>query len=767
MRDFAWDNDSAVTEVSGELVIGGEVVEASDLSVSRSIPSNLPAQVAGVGGYAASTASATVLQAGPVSGRSPTPWGAETPQPLTPVEIYAKAGTSRGKMFSGSVDKVSGKASDSDVSISMVDHSDRLNRAVNIPPLARIMPPPTTDGSTNPMHIGLVPSYFVDRVLRDCGFYATPPMPERTVLSVPLVGSTFPERGKIINSRRDATWREQPYFALGWTAIMGNRLYAEYTPDLGRHSEGNLSRPMEINLTAAGTQETSCRVWVEFENGARIGVVITSSRSVLVQLWTANATDWTTYATATDSAIGRGWQRASIRVEATGDRRGRISIKTNNSGSFSRGNVPLPWGSEHLPMTRAVIDLRGNDVGGVQVAFPANPSGYEAFEPTADISAPPEMASLLGSPAINNVPAIDLLTQWAEAECAAFWLDEDGVVRWRARNRFTTGTVVADLTSTNDLLDLTWSHDIQGAAARAVVKYKAVGTQRANRSRIPVWEGSGQTMEPGDEIEEFVSPPDDEIWIKVDGAPQEFQAETSKNAFNLGRGSWVGYVAYDKDGEIHGNTEWVGYDWKLERLGWTNYKITQSWLGSVPSGVDNIKLATQDSGTTLKSQWRGQNLPLLRAQMKLTLLDMDFTASVGGPRNAPDITHEADWWIQTEDQARSLAYWLAQQTAKPLPVVDGVETTGDARLMLGDMVTVTDTHRTGLRITGKVRGIEDSIAAGDHSQTLQLLVIKVEATRPTLFEYDQLWSGATLAARDEAWASQTLGAFDAAPLIRR
>jgi hypothetical protein len=767
MRDIQWDNDSSVTTVSGELVIGGEVVSAEDLSIERSIPSSLPDQVAGVGGYSASTASATVLQDARVTDRSPVPWGAETPQPMAPVEVYALSGTSRAKVFSGVVDKAGGAASESDLQISMVDNTDQLNRVVSIPPLARIMPAPTTDGVTNPMNIGLVSSYFVDRVLRDCGYFTTPPMPARTVLSVPLVGSAYPERGTIVNSRRSSTWREQPYFAQGWDSVMGNRLYAEYVPDLGMHSEGNLSRPLEINLTAAGTQETSGRVYVQFENGARIAVVVTSSRSILVQFRTADAEDWATYLSATDGDIGRGWRRASIRIEAIGNRRGRISIRTNNRGSKVHPSATLPWGSEHLPMTRAVVDLRGNDVGGVQVAFPAVPSGYETFVANASITAPPQMASLFWSPPIQKQKALDLLTQWAEAECAAFWVDEDDKVQWRSRNHFTAGDPVVELTSTNDILDLTWSHDAQGASARAVVKYQQGAVKRANRSRIPVWQGSGETMEPGDEFEEFITAPDDEIWINVDSNPNFFQAETSKNSFNRGVGSWMGYVAYDKDGNIHPNTEWVGYQGSIRPLGGSAYHITHSWVGNVPNGVTEIKLATQDTGTVLKPQWRDYNLPVLRAQMKISLTDVDFTASVGGPSRAPDLVHEAGWWIQTEDMAKSLAFWLAQQTAKPFPVVDGVETTGDARLMIGDMVTVTDTHRTGLRITGVVRGIRDSIAAGDYSQTLQLLVVRVHASRPTLFEYDQLWGGATLEERDRVWADKTLGEFDAAPLARR
>lgn len=175
MRDISWDNDSPVTEVSGEVVIDGSVVEASDLSVSRSIPSNLPDQVAGVGGYSAATGSATVLPAAPVSDRSPTPWGAQTAQPMAPVEVYARAGTSRARIFTGLVDKVSGSAAETATKVGMVDISDRLNRAVSLRPMCKIMPAVTTDGSTNERNCDLIPTYLVDKVLRECGFYATPP----------------------------------------------------------------------------------------------------------------------------------------------------------------------------------------------------------------------------------------------------------------------------------------------------------------------------------------------------------------------------------------------------------------------------------------------------------------------------------------------------------------------------------------------------------------------------------------------------------------
>ena len=769
MRNTAWDNDATVNEVSGELEIAGAVVDASELSVSRSIPSTLPDQVAAVGGYTAAHGSAVVEPQGvAVTERSPTPWGAETPQPLTPAVVRAVVDGQSARVFTGLVDKASGSTSGASTDVGLVDITDRLRRLVSIPPLARIMPPPTTDGSTVPMHIGLVPSFLVDRVLRACGFYATAPMAARCVLSVPLTGSTYPERGRVLLSRRDNTWREQPYFSTSWHSPLGNRLYAEYEPEIGGTTGGNLTRPMEIIFSAGNTQENACRMECVWGNGSAIAVGITSSKSLTVQFtYPTDTSTRTTVFTATTAELGN-WRHASVRFEPNGDRTASITIRTNFGGYKRLGRATLPWWTETQPMQKVTIDLRGNEVGGFQVAFPANPSRLEAFTPTANITARSPLASLKGAPAIVNEDALTLLTEWAQQECAAFWIDEDGVVQWRNRDAFVSGQAVAEVTSTHDLLDLEWSHDAQGAASSVTVSYREVAQQRSNTSRLVVWQGSGQTMEPGDEIEEFASPPDDEAWIKVDSTPQVIEGETGAAAFNRGRGSWVGFTAYDKNNNVYRSATRVGYKGDVQPLGPNSWKITHTWAGFAPADVDHIKLSTQDDDTyTLKKRWQNFDLPVLRAQCRLVFQEADITASSGGMADAPDLAHDAGWWIQDRSEASALAYWLAQQTARPLPVVNGVEISPDPRLQLGDKITVTDTHRTGVRVTGVITEIQQDISAGDYSMSLRLLVTNVVATRPTLYEYDQLWGGAEIESRDAAWSGQTLAQFDAAPLTRR
>lgn len=767
MRNDVWDSTGDVTEVSGRLEIDGAEVSASGLSVSRSIPSNLPAQVAGVGGYTAATGSATVSPALRVTDKSPTPWGPDTPQPLAPVKAYAVSGANKVPVFSGLVDSTKGSASESDTDVSLVDISDRLSRAVTLPPMCRIMPAPTTSGSTNELNSDLFSTHLVDGVLRQCDFYATPPMMGYCVMSAPLMGSAWPERGRLMYAGRGASHTESPRWGTAPWGVCATQLRADYEPDDRFDYAGarTLTRPMEIVLMNGGTQNTSCRISTEWPNGAEVSVSVTSSGSVLVQIMFPSNPERQTSITATRDVLGY-WRTVRVRFIPTGDSKMRIELVTNNKGSATKTGVSIPYGAEHMLMSNIRVDLPDNYIGGVQVGFPGSASGSESAPRTAVLTPPVPFVPLVGSPAIVNEPAIDLLKEWAEAECAAMWIDEDGVFQWRNRTRFTSGSAVADLTSSRDLLDLSWSHDVQGAAARSVVKHKTFGVQRTKRSRIQVWQGSGQTMEPGDVFEEFATCPDDEIWINVDGTPDVFKSPTSKTAFNRGEGSWVGYVGYDAKGDEHGNTEYVGYSGTIEFVSRKTWKIVQSWLGNAPAGLTEIKTQTRDGGTVLKPQWQGVNLPILRAQCRMTMADAQQVGSAGGPKDAPDLEHDVGWWVQDAEAIRSLAYWLAQQTTKPLPIVDGVEVMPDPRLQLGDKVNVSDTHRTGLRITGVITEIQQGIKAGDHSMSLRLLVTDVMATHPTLFDYDAVFSGASLSTRDEIWGTGTLGEFDSNPLKR-
>lgn len=772
MRNEPWDGESPVQEVCGSFEVDGVPVSVSDVSVSRSIPSSMPDQVGGRGGYTPATGSTTLTNTSGSSDRTVTPWSYSTPHPMSPVRVSALSGKNKVNIFSGMLDRVRGKASDSSAEVNLVDISDRLNRTVSMWPLAAQMPPPTTDGSTNQRNIDLMTTYYVDKVLRDCEFYSTPPTLGFCVMSAPLQGSTWPETGTLWTSNRDGTVQNSPWWTETSWGVAAKSFYADYRPNIDQWSsiDGSVrERALEISFCAGSYQNTSSRISAEWHDGAALAVSITSARSLIGQVrFSQNGTPgtWTSIVTATEGELGKGWRVASVRFAPRGDGSMGITIKTDKGVEVGPRASAIPYSVQTYSLQNVSVRVSDNSIGGLQVGFPGRAHETTKHVPNAILSGPTAFRSLRGNPAIEATPAIDLLNSWSKAECAAMWIDEDGVFRWQNRNKFISGQPVATLTSTRDLIDLTWSHDVQGAARRAIVKYKDVASKWSKRSRVVVFQGSGDTMEYGDVSEDFIEIPSDEAWIGLDASPQVFQAETSKRAFNKGEGSWVGYVGYDSNGDESSNGKYVGYDFRLERVTEAVLKLTQSWTGSNPSGVDHIKTQTRDGGTALKPQWQGINLPLLRAQKKLMFANATQAANVGGPIEAPDLEHSTGWWVQDRTSAQELAFWLAEKTKNPLPVVEGVEIDPDPRLQLGDKVHVHDSHRTGLRVTGVITSIDHDIGAGDYSMSLTLLVTDVLAMNPSLQDYDYVFSGATMSARDVVWEGQTLGQFDQNPLRR-
>lgn len=773
MRNVTFPASNDVTTPEGVVTWDGRTGEATDVSITAEIPSHLPDQVSGMGGISGATGSVDWAFGADVTTTTESPWTTTTPEPGDPITIDLGRDRTTARVFTGMVDDSGGSASEGVKSSGITDNIRQLDKPISMRPLCSVMPAPTSDGATNQRNIDLMSTYFVDRVLRHCDFYSTPPRLAYCVMSAPLQGSTWPEVGTLWTSNREGTIQNSPWWTEAPWGVAAKSFFADYRPDIAQWGgvDGTLSsRAMEISFCAGPVQRTSGRIAVEWGDGAALAVSITSSRSVIAQVRFSNngvPGEWQSIVTATAGELGTGWRVASARFAPRGDNTMGISIKADTGVELGPRASSIPYSV----LTRAVenVNVRFTDstVGGIQVAFPGRAHESTNHIPNAVLSPPPTFTSLTGSPLVKSTPAIELLKEWSEAECAAMWIDEDGIFRWVNRDKFITGPVQWTGTSLDNLLDYDWSHTADGVRSGATVRYTTVAVRRSKRVRIPVWQGSGQTMEPGDIVEEIITPDNDKAWLGVNSGFQVFQAETSKQAFNKGEGNWVGYVGYDKDGNEHGNGQYAGYAHTVEYIDIDTWKLTQTWAGHVPTGVDHLKLQTRDGGTALKPQWQGHDLPVMRAQGELTFEDISLSASVSGaPRWAAELTHDTGWWIQTRAQARALAFWLAQQTAKPFPVVDEVRIMPDARLQRGDKIRVTDSHKTGVSIVGVINKIQHRITNGHHEMVLRLVVTLISADKPTLAEYDAAFSGATLSVRDETWGTSTLAQFDADPLKR-
>ena len=77
----------------------------------------------------------------------------------------------------------------------LVDHAGRLNRTWSHPALSFRQPSPLDGGRY--LAPGIHPAYLTSMAVRKSGFLATPPMPATAMVSVPMLGSMWPERGTL------------------------------------------------------------------------------------------------------------------------------------------------------------------------------------------------------------------------------------------------------------------------------------------------------------------------------------------------------------------------------------------------------------------------------------------------------------------------------------------------------------------------------------------------------------------------------------------
>lgn len=771
MREGTWST-GPTRVVSARIT--GVPGDGTSVTVSRDVPSPMPGQAAAVGGQSAATATVEVLPAGAVSARGGTPFTRrDWPNPGSASSIDVIDGSTSHRIFTGTVDGTNSSLADSKITVPLVDDTDALSVPVSHRPLFREMPPQSTDGSERQRMTGLINAYVVNLAARAAGFYNTPAMGGYCLLSVPLVGSTWPERGVLVESYRARNvggWgRYQPgaYAERGPGTVYVTQCYATYKPDRWNMPwSGGITaeRPLSITLCARQGQATSsyvaCR-WSGSTYDRQIRLAVTSQRSIVAQMVMEG--EITTVAMLTGGDAGP-WECATLRVrrmstnvlefQITTDTGVVKTLRTEIGGTVMRDRM---WDEARVYVPE------GCGINGVQINYTSQPPEAETFRRTFLYRPDTPLHSLSVMPALVSVTAGDLIRQQAAAECAGVWIDENGVLQWQGDTWMKSRAVVRELTS-SELADARLEMDKQDVRRKVTVKYMAWSTRTSRRSSIVVHEGSKDEYLEGDVAEVIINPPDTQQWVQVDSTPRDVYGDVGAGLLNSGQGSYQGFTPLSADGtEIltagSGKTE-MGF----APTGPDAWKWTLD-VQSLPTGADRIRTATSaEEYSNVKPANRDRGLPLLRAMGVATAAPSEASSSVVGPGWAPDLEHDVGWHIQDAERAKTLADFIAAELAKPKPRISDLAVLPDPRIQLGDKIRVTDTARTGLSIVGVVRRIEQAIEAGRHEMTLDLIVTEVTASNVTLQEFDAFYSGMTLSAVDTRFKGESLSQRDAQPL---
>lgn len=753
---IGWPAASPVREPSATVRFRGVDRPVESVSVTRSIPQLLDQRVVGAGGINAASATVDWAPEDLVSTAPVTPWTHHPAQAGESAWIDAGLSGKHVRLFTGLVDSSAGSFGDAGYSSDLVDAIDRLNRQVRFNALHTTMPP-RVDGVFQWRQIGLCSTYFTDRTLRACDYYATAPMESGCVVSAPLMGSTWPEKGTLESSQKaNGTWYEGPNFGGMPTGVGLWDVKATWSPSDYEKSLRWDTFQVTLNVGRLSSQYWT-RAGIQWADGGRVMLQITPARDVLVSTHAGSTTTTHRYAGSQNDS----WTTVSLRLNPVdGSFRVRFDTGKAVTGTIG-GPAPDTWAAKNW---HAFVDSPSWYINGFQVSFPGA-AEFQAvqYKPTAILTPPtsaagPEIPELHASPAIPPTPAIDLLKEQAEAELAAMWIDEDGVFRWTNRERLRDQPVRAEYTSLDSLLDVSWSVDSQATRRKASVKYRQSATKRSFWHSIRAWQGNSQELSAGEQHEEFIESGQDTDWIDVDTQLRTFLPGAHAE-FNRARGTWHGWQNLDTEGKW---TTVTGVDatttLRQVTAGTWAYSIR---VNALPTGVDRIKLSTREEDNLLAAAYRGEDLPIIRCRALVQWTNAVADATVSGPSWAQDLEHDASWWVQSPAEAQALADEIGAALAAPSPVIESVKLLGDARLQLGDKIRVKDPALTGVCIVGIVAELRHSISSGDHTMDVKLIPTTVGVPK-SLGDLDAQWAGKSLGQLDAYWAGKNLGNFDAA-----
>lgn len=744
-------SDLTVASPSARVLVSGVPVEFESVSIRSELESAMPEQVAAGGGaVVAATGDVSILPPASGAGVFSNPWGTRLPSQSATVVVEAGYGEARAKQFTGVFDGGSGSPLDPAVGYNLIDEVDRFDQPITIEPMLNIWPS-LTEGDWTYRRAGLSPLYLTNRILRHCGFYATPPMTGGCVLSVPAMGSAWPERGELVSaSAISNTAASVARVRSPWGEAWADGK-ATYNPALGSLS-GKLDQTFQMTFMLMNRAGASGNLlFAAYWGTSGFRIAVTGARNISLQKITAGAP--TTVITLPGTQIT---DATTFTARVTPG--GSFAIYADN-GANVVGTSSLPPAVTTTAMTRVEITVpfENHPAGGFQVGFTDTQSYL--YTRTAHLTAPAFYYSLRGFPAVIERNCGELLKEQAEAELAAMWLDENGHFRWVNRNQLVQSDPAGTLTSTANLLDLPWEIASRPMYSKVeVVSREATITYRG-RTNITVHQGSSNTMGNGDTDVELIEPGGDEDWYMV-GTPSRVPPAAVADV-KAGRGSYMGGILISDGVEERWATA-TELKQTFTRLPGNRFKLETE---ATPPGTGDL-IEQRIFGVEYGS-YHNQSLPLLRAKAKALWEDKTVTGAARGPSRAPVLRHEVGAWIQDAEEIQGLADWLAAQVTVTAPIIRDVPIVPDPRIQKGDVFWLEDTHAYDVRLKVLVMGVSLTVNAGPPVSMDQLItcrIITVQRTGATLGEHDAVWAGETLNVHDAFWAGKTLAQQDADPL---
>lgn len=706
MRAGTW-NDTAVRTVAARAILDGTEHDLDGVTLTSEMSTDLPV----VGGAAVAVTDGTVAwpQDSVVAVTTPHPFvrGTSGWPPPVGTKVLVEVGDGVGQWWqqvNGYVDSTTGDIGSPTVDSRVIDRVDALSVPINHDALLASMPPESDVGLYR--RVGLTGTYVTDLCARAAGFCATPPRTPTTRLSVPCMGSLWPEVGTSARADRWTITGSAPRWLPTSWGLAAWDVNAEW--DLvSETAEPEMTvcmpaQPDGAAMTAAVVNEAGVGVFIQAvasDDTVRVGVR-TPSQTVLATLPRLGVER-----AAVVVAMTAGQCTATLRLAD-----GRSQTVTSSNAAFTSG-----WAA-----TKAYLQGDGA-MGGLLVEHSPGPWVSLNTPATAqvDVSA---IQFLDAMPALRGEKALTLLTEQARGECASVWIDSTGRLRWVGRGILELGPVVATKTTDLTVDNLAWADNLEHVREQVVIKRRLPAISRHARDSILLWQGSAQKITSGQEVEEWLDPGADVDWIMPDLGFVRISVDGVDPT--LPYGSKTGAVFADDDPDTpEVLTSTSGYNFSVETFAGT-IKVLQS-ADTLPSGK-TLVTKLPDDAVNIPRHWRGESLPLFRGKGKVQWAERSDTYATGTAAAVASYEHDCGWWVQNDIRADELRLFLVDALKEPTPEITGVDIDPDPRLELGDKIALLDPSRTGLSLDLVITGIRQSWSGGVPTMTLSGRVTRVE-----------------------------------------
>lgn len=720
---------------SSRVVVSGVTRDCVSWSVGRELSGDLPAQVASASGLTQASGSIVWAENDLVDSMPTTPFNESSgwlPRRGNRVEIYAGDGVAEWRVFTGLIDASTGDVGGGFQS-TIIDDRDKLEGPFRHDPLLRTMPP-LKRASPDYRGVGLSYLYFVDKALRQSGFFATPPDEARQAVSVPAQSSMWPEVGVMTlgsvggYSGGEAAWCSTRNSVDG---VAVENVQNTYSPYIALAYGSRYRKSITVDPDSSGEAIFTSY----FGDTHNVQLSVAGSRTVIARLDGVEVCR-----VSMGSAM-----RVSLLVE------GDVWELRTNTGAGSVGTISVPT-TEAL--SRVTVAGKPNSkISGIHACWPNATTkwDYTNFVPSAKYKM--ESFNLFGiidaSPSITSGTCFDVLQEISQATLSAMWIDELGVFTWAPTTALINAVPVRELNTADDILGLAWDDNLLGTRSKVVVKHRVPAISSSRWDNVLWFQGSSETLESSQIKTDFVSPGGDEDWV---GPQPDFLIlgePGASSSSNNGWGSLSGAVVTD------GETEEIGATFlnaSISRVNADTYKMRHA-AKTLPAGK-KLELRYPSESSTIWARWLKQPFPIIRGFAKTQWADVEATGAPLGPSWAPALEHDAGPWLSRGEDRPSVtigtvADFLAERTKTSSPTIQGLEVVPDPRLQLGDRVTIRSDAYMGAVLTGIITGISTD-DSGKLAQKLSLRLTSLKSTfqtydawneqYPGILTYDQ-WAG--------------------------